>query len=188
MQNSTEIFDVNTDMVRSGPFFPNSSHGHCGAIHKLTKQAYFVGGRGIWGEIEWVFLPGARTFDLVQRTFSSLPSQMSVGRAFHACAIMEEEGLLIAAGGSSTQWEKPDSVEILNVYSKTWTTALTLPSTSGNVWATGEVMFYWETEMYQYEAVSNTWLEIEDLPFDLGHMRPYLVQVEAGIGSFCPYT
>lgn len=171
-----------------GPEFPYPSHGHCVAAQKSTKKAFFVGGKGVWGNTQQAYIPGTRVFDMLQRTFSTLPNQMSVGRAYHECTLMEEEGLLIAAGGRIADNLETDSVEILNLATLIWADASALPSATLNVWATREVMFYWDTELYQYEAVSNKWLNIEDVPFELQKLKKHLVQVDAGIGSFCPYA
>ena len=183
---STEIYNVDTDTVTLGPNFPSPAQGHCGVIRKRTMEAYFVGGR-IRENNEWVFSGITRVFDMVQMTFSILPGQMSVGRLYHKCVLMEEKGLLIAAGGQTDGFSYTDSVEILKLEEETWSSATPLPSVIQNVLATGEVMFNWGTKLYQYEIASNQWLEIEDVPFDLIQMRPNFVQVDAGLGSFCPY-
>ena len=184
---STEIYNVDTDDVTLGPNFPSPAQGHCGVIRKRTMEAYFVGGR-IRENNEWVFSGITRVFDMVQRTFSVLPGQMSVGRLYHICALMEEEGLLVAAGGQIDGFSDIDSVEILNLEDETWSSATPLPSVIKNVLVTGEVMFNWGTKLYQYEVGSNEWLEIDDVPFDLIRLRPNFVRVDAGVGSFCPYT
>ena len=150
-------------------------------------EVYFVGGR-IRENNEWVFSGITRVFDMVQRTFSVLPGQMSVGRLYHKCALMEEEGLLIAAGGETGVFKATYSVEILNLEEETWSSATQLPGGNLNVLVIGEVMFNWGTKLFQYEVVSNEWLEIEDVPFELIKLKPHFLQVEAGQGSFCPYT
>ena len=170
-----------------GPDMLKRSYGHCGTTRKQTSQIFFVGGRGTWGNSNWAFSPGTQAFDMDRRTFSAISGEMSVGRVFHACTIMEEEGLLIVAGGSPDKNSVTNSVEILNLETETWASARAMPST-GNVWAAGEFLFTWTARLYQYEPMRNQWLEIEDVPFNLNWLKPQFVPLEAAHGKLCHYT
>ena len=112
---------------------------------------------------------------------------MSIGRAYHVCTILEEDNLLIAAGGYTNGWERTKSVEILDLTSETWSGASAMPGT-GKTWATGEFLFFWTTEkLYQYEQRSDEWLEIEQVPFDLGELHPRFLAIDASTINFCSY-
>lgn len=187
-EESTEIFDVETNVATIGQDFPYPSYGHCGATQKSTMEAYFVGGRGVWGSNNWAFMPMTRVFNMIQRRFSTIASHLSEGRAFHACTVLEAEGYLITAGGSTDGWTRPNLVEILNLSNKSWTAASPLPFPTRHVWAQGDIIFNWDTELYQYEVVRNEWLKVENVPFELAKMRPSFVQADAGLGSFCLFT
>ena len=184
---SSEIYTIDTRGVAFGPDLLIPTHGLCGVKWKKKRVIYFVGGNKNGDTGLASSTTGTQKYDMDERALSLVLGQMSVGRRYHTCAVMEEESLLMVAGGLLDNEDRTDSVEILNFQDETWSTARPLPSNTYNVWASGEIMFNWETELYQYEVASNTWLEIEDVPFDLAIMKPYFLQVEAGAGSFCPY-
>lgn len=174
--------------MTTGPDMLKASYGHCGAIRKSTRQVFFVGGRGPWTSYN-DFITGTQIFNMGTKTFSLLPSHMSVGRVYSACAVLEDKDILIIAGGQSTNWDHTDSVEILNLNTETWTNARAAP-VAGSSWAAGEFLFMlWNsTTLYQYDEIGDQWYQVEDVPFDLSILKPYYVQVENGGNSFCPYV
>lgn len=169
-----------------GPDLPRASFGPCGIEIQRRSQIYFVGGRGTWGDANWAYIPTAQVFDRVKRTFTISPSQMSTGRAIAACAILENEDLLIAAGGYVDGWVKTNSIEILNLSSEAWTNARAMPTV--NVLSADGFIFSWNpSKLYQYEPMRNEWREIEDVPIDLSLIRSHYLLVDAAHSNVCPY-
>ena len=166
----------------SGPDMESPVYNHCGAVFKLTRQIYFVGGVRSADDT-----PGFTTqvFVIDQGTFSTLPEQLSVAKSSLACYILEEEGILIAGGGHTSGWMDTDSVEILDLMSGIWTDAESMPSAGVYVWTKGEFLFNWDTKLYQYDQASNEWAEIEDIPFDLNEIKPNFIEVDATTANVC---
>lgn len=179
---TTEIYNTENDTMTSGPDLDEGVYKHCGAVFKLTRQIYIVGGVGALGDD-----PGrtTQTFYLSNGSFSTLEEQMSVAKSSHICTILEEERVLVAAGGFTTGLSATNSVEILDLVSGTWSTASSMPSAGGNVLGIGEFLFMWDTKFYQYDQTRDDWFEIEDVPFDLNKLRPNFIQIDAGVTQVC---
>ena len=111
---------------------------------------------------------------------------MAIGRSHHACAVLEKEELLIAAGGLSDGWNWINSVEIMDLTTKVWSNAGTMPH-AGAVWTAGKFFFLLGSELYQYESYSDRWLKLEDVPFDPNSLHYSFVQVDAGFDNFCTF-
>ena len=159
-------------------------YNHCGTARKKTSQIYFVGGRDT--AVSYMDT-GTQIYDTATATFSSTSGQMSEGRANFACTVLEEENLLIAAGGQAQGWAYTDSVEILDLTMETWTNVMATPSI-GNVWAVGQVMFAWKNrDLHQYEPRSNQWLEIKDVPIHLPFLKPGFQNIPSSMANFCPF-
>ena len=185
--SSTEIYNSETNTVVNGPGMLYDAYSLCATRNKLTGQIYFVGGFGWENNNGNKFRTGTLVFDTVTRAFSILSGQLTVGRAGATCAVLENDELLIAAGGISDGWQGTSTVEILDLKTKTWSNAGVMPYTAG-VWTAGEFLFLLGTELYQYELNSNQWLELVDVPFDFSKMRHHFVQVDASLGNFCPFA
>lgn len=160
-----------------------ASYSHCGVIRKRTSHSYFVGGRD---SAQPTMSTGTQVFDPETGIFSAISAQLSVGRVLHACAVYEKENLLITAGGYNSQWQLTDSVEILNLKSESWTTDKSMPI-KGKVWAVGEVLLTWKTELYQYHPGSNQWLEIDDVPFALSDLKEGFKAVDVEGTNICSF-
>ena len=170
-----------------GPDLIHGCYSPCGVIRELTNQIYFVGGRGTWGNNNLIFFSGTQIFDMVKRQFSIHSAHMSAGRGKHVCTILQSEDILIAAGGRTGDWATTDSVEVLDLQTETWRNARVMPTSTTKLLATGEFLFAWETNMFQYEPATDQWLEFENVPFDLSQLTEPMISVDAGIGDFCPY-
>lgn len=176
---STEIYDIDTDTMINGPDLPKKSMYSCGTKSQMTNQIYIVGGAPSWTDTQII--------DVSKRTFSLLPDQLAEGRVVGACMILEEEGLLIAAGGANSTWKQIDTMEILDIKVGRWYSASALP-VIGTVWATDVFLLTWlAPKMYQYEPKRDRWLEIEDPPLPLGVLPIDLVEIEAGANKFCQF-
>lgn len=175
-----EIYNIETDKMINGPNLAKGSYGSCAVKSELTNQVYIIGGAGgSWAETQ--------VFDILGSTISLLPSQMAVGRTGPACMILEERGLIIAAGGANSTWKSTTSVEILDIRSETWHGAQALPNV-GSVWAPRGQMFFWFSRtMYQYEPTSDEWMELEDVPFSLSDLSGRLIPMDAGVNKLCQF-
>ena len=161
-----------------------ASYGHCTAIDTKSSRMFLVGGKEYYAT---TMLTGTEVFDMVTRIFSTLGGQLTVGRVSHSCTIMEENDLLIAAGGYTDQWSSVDTAEILDLTVGTWTNAKVMPSAL-NAWAVGGVMLTWTpTQLYQYELSGNQWIELNDVPIDLTNMNNKFVPIYAEVSSICPW-
>ena len=165
---------------------PYDAYSHCAAKNRFTGQIYFVGGVGKENNNGREFRTGTQIFDTATRKFSLLLDQMTNARTGTTCAVLENDKLLIVAGGVSDGWTGIDSVEILDLQTKTWGNAGVMPNTGG-VWNAGGFFFLLGTELYQYESNSDQWLEMVDVPFDVSKMRPYFMPVDSGLANFCPF-
>ena len=182
---TTEIYNTDTNMVTPGIDLPQAEFNHCGALRKQTAQIYFVGGMsgGLTSMKGWTFI-----YDMSLGQLSTITNQMSTPRVEHACAVLEDENIIIVAGGYTNSWIATDTVEILNLITETWSQARAMPFAGIEVWAVGEVVFNWKNQiMYQYQLSGNQWVEIENAPLNLANLRPIYIPVNAGLGSFCPY-
>ena len=178
---STEIYNIDTDEMATGPNLNKPTYAHCGVESKLRDRIYIIGGEAAWTTTQ--------VFEKVQRTFSTLPNKMSTPRIDPECTILEEEGLLIAAGRLNPLWKEINSVEMLNLESEVWSDVEAIPTVGGQEWAARGLLFSWdETNTYQYLAGSNQWQEIEDVPFPLMSVNETFVQVDAGMGNLCTFN
>ena len=164
----------------------HDTYGHCVAKQKATGLMFIVGGYGWIDSNGNPFRTGTQVLDTETMTFSLVSSQMAFGRLDLACAVLEDDELLIAAGGTGEEWIGIDVVEILDLQTKTWSNAGVMPNKK-QVWTAGEFFFLLGSQLYQYESNSDQWLEIVDPPLDVSKMQRHFVPVNAGIGNFCPF-
>ena len=130
---------------------------------------------------------GTQVFDIRARTFTNIPGQLSVGRANHACTVLEGEELLIVAGGVADSWIATDSVEILDLTTETWSNAKVMPRAE-KAWAAGGRIFTWGAiKLFQYELAVNEWEEVDDASFDLNRIAHNFVPVDTGVYNICPF-
>lgn len=158
---------------------PRAGLIHCTTIDRRSDQMYIIGG---WDSNSGLMSPDTHVFDMAARTFSTMQGQMSVGRVSHACTLLEEEDVIIAAGGNKQGWGSTSTVEILDLIVGTWSNAKSLP-VFGRTWAVEQNVFTWTpTELFQYDVAVNEWVELENAPFDLSLMQGYFLPLYAGPG------
>ena len=159
---STEIYNIEDNTFSEGPDMYDATSAACGAVRQKTNKIYIVGGFHTTS----LFETGTQIYDNVTRNFMPpIQGQLAVGRSHLGCSILEEEGLLIAAGGNAYGFVKNDAVEILNLSTETWSLAGQMPNDLGNMWtATGGFIFLRGASVYQYVPRSDLWFKIEDLP------------------------
>lgn len=182
---TTEIFSINTSTSTSGTDMPQLCFNHSGVLWEKKGLLYFVGGMN--GQAasmkKWTFV-----YDISSGTYSTLANQMSTARVNHACTILTEKEVLIAAGGFTQLWRDTETVEILNLNSGSWSQADSMPFSGGQVWAFDGHTFTWKYQkMYQYIPVQNQWVEIEDVPLDLDGVLQVFIPVQEDLGTFCPF-
>lgn len=145
---------------------------------------YIIGGLDSNG----LMSTATHVFDMATRTFSTMPGQMSVGRVSHACTLLEEEDVIIAAGGNKQGWGSTTTVEIHDLILGTWSNAQSLP-VFGKTWAAEQNIFTISSgKLYQYDLAINEWVEFENAPFDLNRMEGYFLPIYTGPGveNICP--
>ena len=159
-------------------------YGHCAVMDKKSSRVYLVGGK----QYPPAMFTKTQVFAMTENQFTTLAGQLSVGRAGHICTILEENNLLIAAGGYTDGWSPIDTAEILDMAVGTWTNTKIMPS-AGKAWTVGGALLTWTaTKLYKYEPSGNEWIEIEDAPFDLTIMRNGFVPIEAGFDGICHFV
>lgn len=162
-----------------------ASYGHCTVMDKKSSRVYLVGGKKYFST---TMLTKTQVFDMTANQFSTFASELSVGRAGHACIILEENNLLIAAGGHTDGWNPTNTAEILDMSVGTWTDTKVMPS-AVNAWTVGGVMFTWTAaKLYLYELLRNEWIEIADVPFHLTNMNNGFIPIEVGFDGVCHFV
>lgn len=164
---------------------PTFSHGI--AIKKSQDQVFLVGGGKRIG-LDDHFLNRIEVFDMMTQAVTILPVQLSVGRTNPACTVLNNENLLIVAGGQSDGWSGIDTVEIIDLNTNTRADAQSMPFAGPQAWSVDEFIFNWDTLLYQYEVKDDQWVEIENVPFDLSLMKFYFVQIDAKDGNVCSFV
>lgn len=181
---STEIYNVNDDQFIDGPSLETTTAAACAAIHPDTNQIYFVGGF----LTNNLYSKATQIFDIKTRTFlPPITSQLTTGRCQPACGIFEETNSLVAAGGSTPQWAPTNTVEVLNLNTKIWSSAKPMPS-AGTMWNPNGLIFMKSLELYQYEPRDDQWLLLVDVPFDLSDLNIQCQVFNAGNGRTCQFT
>lgn len=182
---STEIYNINDDSYIEGPDLPNAKAGACGTMRFKTNQIYIIGGY----QSITSFDTGTEIFDISSREFlPPVSSQLAFGRAHPACSVLEEDDILIAAGGVYDGWNEQSSVEILNLSTETWSLAEPIPEKK-TVWTFAEdFIFTSGLPFYQYEPRSDIWLEIENVPFAAEALAENTLVLDASDGNPCRFT
>ena len=181
--STTEIYDVGTETSINGMDLLTATYSHCTVNDMRSNQVFIVGGMN---SNNFRMNTGTQVFDISTRTITAIAGQLSVGRANPACTILEGKDLLIVAGGSKQGWEGTDSAEILDLSTKTWSNAKSMPS-SKYAWAGGLNIFTWNAgKQYQYELAVNEWVEMETEVFELIEDVNFFVPIVNGVYDICP--
>ena len=157
----------------------------CAAKWQRMNKIYLVGGY----HSQQSFETGIQVYAISSGEFlAPITRQLAVGRSFLACIVLEEDGLLIAAGGISNPWKYVDSVEILDISSETWSSAGLMPE-GKMVWtASSEYIFLKGlSSFYQYEPRRDRWFEVEDVPFTLTDLVPDSKVLDARMDKPCRF-
>lgn len=183
--NSTEIYNIDDDTIADGPVLEATTAAACSAEHVKTKQIYFVG--GFYDNSR--YSTATQILDIKTRKFlPSITSQLNTGRSFPACTIYDEHNSLIVAGGSKPSWVYIDTVEVLNLNTKIWSSLEPMPC-EGTMWnPNGLIFLQTDPNFYQYEPKHDRWLVVEDLPKPTGYLNERCFVFNAGIGRICDFV
>ena len=184
--HSTEIYHTVTDSFASNPpVLPIGVYEHCMAKWNAENKLYIVGGVTNSG-----FEASTHIFDIENRTFSTLSSQMNTPRYSRGCTIMEQERKLVMPGEISLDWYQTQTVEILDLNTHTWSFASDIPFTSGfvpisvdgNLFVLRQDGFF-----YQFDSSNDAWkLLSETSPFD-GDISGQFLVIDANVALICQY-
>ena len=163
---TTEIYNIIADSFASSPpVMPTEVYSHCMVKWSTGNKVYMIGGI----KAPAFFQAGTSILDIGTQTFSTLSDQLTVPRARAKCAIMEPEGKLVAAGGTTTGWGWTRSVEVLDLNAGVWSDAAVIPVTGDYTTVTMEGYTYLLADngfFYHYDSANDQWdLVTEVNPF-----------------------